>query len=195
MFGATSSPSCSSFALRRTAEDNKHEFSEDVVRTVKRKFYVDDCLKSVKSVENAVEVVDQLREILSKGGFRLTKWSCNRSEVLDTIPQVERAPSVVDLDLDKDKLPMQRTLGLHWDMQSDKFMFKVAFKDRPNTRRGILSLTSSVHDPLGFVAPVVLPAKKLLQDLCREKRGWTIQSVTAMVKVGRNGRISWPIFH
>ena len=85
---------------------------------------------------------------------------------------VEKAPSVVDLDLDKDKLPMQRTLGLHWDMESDKFMFKVALKDRPNTRRGILSLTSSVYDPLGFVAPIVLPAKKLLQDLCREKRGW-----------------------
>ena len=172
LFGATSSPSSSSFALRRTAEDNKGEFSEDVVKTVKRNFYVDDCLKSVKSVENAVEVVDQLREILSKGGFRLTKWSCNRSEVLDTIPQDEKAPSVVNLDLDKDKLPMQRTLGLHWDMESDKFMFKVALKDRPNIRRGILSLTSSVYDPLGFVAPVVLPAKKLLQDLCREKRGW-----------------------
>ena len=51
-------------------------------------------------------------------------------------------------------------------------MFKVALKDRPNTRRGILSLTSSVYDPLGFVAPGVLPAKKLLQDLCREKQEW-----------------------
>ena len=172
LFGATSSPSCSSFALRRTAEDNIAEFSEEVVKTVKRNFYVDDCLKSVKSVGNAVEVVDQLREILSKGGFRLTMWSYNRSEVLDAIPQDEKAPSVLDLDLDKDKLPMQRTLGLHWDMESDKFIFKVALKDRPNTRRGILSLTSSVYDPLGFVAPIVLPAKKLLQDLCREKRGW-----------------------
>jgi len=91
---------------------------------------------------------------------------------MDTIPQIDKAPSVVDLDLDKDKLPMQRTLGLHWDMESDKFMFKVALKDKPNTHRSILSLTSSVYDPLGFVAPVVLPAKKLLQDLCREKRGW-----------------------
>ena len=60
LFGATSSPSCSSFALRRTAEDNTGEFSEEVVKTVKRNFYVDDCLKSVKSVGNAVEVVDQL---------------------------------------------------------------------------------------------------------------------------------------
>ena len=76
LFGATSSPICSSFALRRTTEDNTSEFSEDAVKTVKRNFYVDDCLKSVRSVGNAVEGLDQLREILSRGGFRLTKWSC-----------------------------------------------------------------------------------------------------------------------
>ena len=128
LFGVTSSPSCSSLALRRTAEDNVGEFSEDIVKTVKRNFYVDDCLKSVRSVGNAVEVVDQLREILSRGGFRLTKWSCNRSEVLDKIPQDEKAPSVLDLDLDKDKLPVKRTLGLHWNMENDKFMSRLLLK-------------------------------------------------------------------
>ena len=60
LFGATSSPSCSSLALRRTAKDNVGEFSEDRVKTVKRNFYVDDCLKLVGSIGNAVEVTDQL---------------------------------------------------------------------------------------------------------------------------------------
>ena len=172
LFGATSSPSCSSFALRKTAEDNKGEFSEEIVKIVKRTFYVDDCLKLVKSAENAVEVVDRLREILSKGGFRLRKWSCNSLEVLNTVPQSERAQPVLDLDLDKDKLPMQCTLGLHWYIESDQFIFKVALKDRPNTRCGILSLTCSVYDPFGFVAPIILPAKKLSQELCKQKLGW-----------------------
>ena len=36
------------------------------------------------------------------------------------------------------------------------------------TRWGILSLVSSVYDPLGFAAPFTLPAKALLQDLCRQ---------------------------
>ena len=60
LFGVTSSPSCSSLALKRTAEDNVGEFSEDIVETVKRNFYVNDCLKSVRSIGNAVKVVDQL---------------------------------------------------------------------------------------------------------------------------------------
>ena len=66
LFGATSSPSCCNFALKRTAEDNKGQFPEEVVRTVKRNFYVDDCLKSVKSAKNAVEFMHQLRSILFK---------------------------------------------------------------------------------------------------------------------------------
>lgn len=39
------------------------------------------------------------------------------------------------------------------------------------SRRGILSVIS-VYDPLGFAAPFTLPAKKILQDLCREGVGW-----------------------
>ena len=38
------------------------------------------------------------------------------------------------------------------------------------TRRGILSVISSIYDPLGFVAPLILPAKAILRDLCR--KGW-----------------------
>ena len=101
-----------------------------MVRTVKRNFYVDDCLKSVKSAKNAVEFVHQLRSILSKGGFRLTKWLSNSSEVLDCIPRVERAPSVLRLDLDKVNSPIQRTLGLEWDLEKDEFTFKVIYPKR-----------------------------------------------------------------
>ncbi|XP_039608830.1 uncharacterized protein LOC120528756, partial [Polypterus senegalus] len=44
--------------------------------------------------------------------------------------------------------------------------------NKPATRRGILSVVSSVYDPLGFLAPALLPAKLILRDLCKEKCGW-----------------------
>jgi hypothetical protein len=40
------------------------------------------------------------------------------------------------------------------------------------TRRGILSTISSIYDPLGLVAPVLLVGKQLLQELCREGTDW-----------------------
>ena len=96
----------------------------------------------------------QLRDLLSKGGFRLTKWLRNNSKVLNFILHEERAPSLLDLDLDKDKPPIQRALGLHWNMETDMFTFKVNLKEKPNTHKGILSLTSSLYNPLGLIAPI-----------------------------------------
>ena len=45
-------------------------------------------------------------------------------------------------------------------------------KDKPLTRRGLLSIVSSTYDPLGFSALSVLSAKIMLQDLCRRKLNW-----------------------
>ena len=44
LFGATSSPSCSNFALRKTPDDNSSDFDDIVTDAVKRSFYVDNCL-------------------------------------------------------------------------------------------------------------------------------------------------------
>ena len=38
LFGATSSPCCANFALRKTADDNKEDFDKIITDTVKRNF-------------------------------------------------------------------------------------------------------------------------------------------------------------
>jgi hypothetical protein len=43
---------------------------------------------------------------------------------------------------------------------------------KAETRREILSFVASVYDPLGLVAPVVLPAKRMLQELWPSGCGW-----------------------
>eukprot|EP00057_Strongylocentrotus_purpuratus_P002697 XP_003725052.1 PREDICTED: uncharacterized protein LOC100888496 [Strongylocentrotus purpuratus] len=170
LFGATSSPSCASYALRKTANDNKDTLPENVIKTVQENFYVDDCLKSVPTTKEAVELVGDLCDLLQKGGFRLTKWMSNELEVLSSIPEPERAKSIVNLDLDD--LPIERTLGVLWNVSSDSFEFQVNIKEKPTTRRGILSAVSSLYDPLGFLAPFILRAKLLLQSLCRRGLDW-----------------------
>ena len=172
LFGATSSPSCASFALRKCADDNQKHFSPKAVNTVLNNFYVDDCLVSVGSEEEAVSLYEELCALCAKGGFQLTKWISNRRTVLAAIPQQERAAEVKDLDLDNGTLPVERALGVQWCVQSDSFKFKIMLRDRPLTRRGILSTVSSIYDPLGLLAPVVLSAKRILQNLCRQQFGW-----------------------
>ena len=172
LFGATSSPSCANFALRKCAEDNKGQFSQEAMDKVLHSFYVDDCLVSVASEEKAVSLYHELIAICAKGGFRLTKWISNRRDVLTAIPEEHRAKDMKMLNMDQDLPPVERVLGVEWCIQSDTFKFKIVVKDRPLTRRGILSTVSSIYDPLGIVSPVVLSAKKILRDLCRRALGW-----------------------
>ena len=61
---------------------------------------------------------------------------------------------------------------MRWHVASDTFGLKFTIKDRLATRRGILSVVASVYDLLGFVAPFILTAKLILQDLCKKKLGW-----------------------
>lgn len=49
------------------------------------------------------------------------------------IPENEWADGVKNLDLDQETLPMERALGIHWNVESDTFQFKIVIKDRPFT--------------------------------------------------------------
>ena len=98
-----------------------------------------------------------------KGGFRLTKWLSNVRNVLVEIPEHERTSSVVNLDIED--LPTACTLGLKWNEEADKFIWDVSTKfqhlvgTKPMTRRGILSIVSSLFDPLGFIAPYIMESR------------------------------------
>ena len=168
LFGATSSPCCAGSVLKKTARDFGSEFDAQTDYTVNRNFYVDDCLKSVDTVSEASRLASQLVQLLAKGGFHLTKWISNCREVIREIHK--RAPSVANLDLED--LPIDHALGTQWHVEADTLSFRVKEKLVPDTRRGMLSLVSSLYDPLGFAAALRLPAKVLLQELCRLDFGW-----------------------
>ena len=171
LFGATSSPTCTSYALKKTASDNQGEFDIQMIDTLNCNFYVDDCFKLVPSVENALNIVQELPKLLERGGFHLTKLISNCWEVTSVIPKEKRAPTIVDLDLDK--LSINCALGVRWDVEKDKFEFKVTSRGSLGTRRKVLSFVSSIYDPLGIVAPLLLPAKKFCRSYASFNLGRT----------------------
>ena len=74
--------------------------------------------------------------------------------------------------MDFDKWPPERALGLLWNMERDCFQLDISPVTKPLTRRGLLSVVSSVYDPMGFVSPFILGGKRHFQELCRMKLGW-----------------------
>lgn len=172
LFGAVSSPSCANVALRKTVEDNQDQFEPEVGNTVLKHFYVDDMLKSIDKVEEAVSLQKNVSLLCEMGGFHLTKWSSNNRDFLQEIPVNERATSLREIALEAD-LPPDRALGVEWNVEDDVFKFSVCPVESPTaTRRNILSIVSKLFDPLGFVSPFVLQAKILLHEICRQGLQW-----------------------
>ncbi|XP_057380666.1 uncharacterized protein LOC130703063 [Daphnia carinata] len=172
VFGAVSSPSTCLFALNKTAEDNSTKFP-DAAASVRTSFYVDNYLDSFRSEEEAIKRARQLKELLQLGGFNLTKCSSSSRRVLAALKPLGLANPKLDLDLDK--LPMDRALGILWDSEIDAFTFTVGEKVQSHatpTKRNLVSVVATVYDPLGFVAPVVFAMKMLTQEEWRAKVDW-----------------------
>ena len=170
VFGAVDSPCCANYALQRTALDQSKNFNEEAVRAVLRNFYMDDLLSSKPNSDGAADLAKQLINLLATGGFRLTKWMSNSREVLAAIPSSEVACDTVDLD--RNELPQERALGVKWYTEQDFLCLQPVKSGFPDTKRGILSATSSVFDPLGLAAPYVIKAKLIIQELWRRQTDW-----------------------
>ena len=183
VFGATSSPCCAEYALRRTALDNTADFDKKTIEAVLHDFYVDDLLSSCDSVPSAIKLATRLMELLQRGGFRLTKWASNSKQVLRTLPSAEPTPKI---DLAFGELPIERALGVRWDTERDLFVFTTIPTNNPSTKRGILRTVCEVFDPLGFLAPFLFVAKSFMQELWRQKLGWDEELPDHLVGVWRS---------
>ena len=136
---------------------------------VEQNFYVDNYLDSFNTEEEAMNISKQLAELLSKEGFDLVQWISSSRRVLAALPSGDLINP--DLNLDLDQLPVERALGVLWNCQLDSFSFKTLKRDAV-TKRQILSMISSIFDPLGFRSPVILTVERLLQEIWRSGTGW-----------------------
>ena len=148
LFSAISSLSCANMALKKTADDSQDSFGKEADATVKHDFYVDDLLKSQKTEESAIDLVKNVREMCASRGFKLTMFISNSRTALETIPIEDHTKGLKDLDLKFDSLPIERALGMLWNVENDTLEFKITLVDKPLTRRGILATVSSIIDYL-----------------------------------------------
>ena len=175
VFGGSSSPSCSNYALRKTAMDNEELYGKDVATILEKNFYVNDMLKSFPTAEEAITVIQQVKDICYNGGFNLTKFISNNTAVLKSIPDDSQRAAIKDGELALGCLPEDKALGVKWNTEKDTLGFTIKFMEKPSTRRGLLSMLSSIYDPLGLGAPFMLKGRQIIQQLCQEKLQWDEQ--------------------
>ena len=125
------------------------------------------------SEEEVIELRKQLSGLLGQAGFKLRKFRSNSSQVLREIPQelVEPLPKLDLVDSHTSKHP--KALGIRWDSHRDTMAVDVSNQAQFEViRRGVLGDISRTFDVLGWINPVILPMKLLMQELWSPTLDW-----------------------
>ena len=106
----------------------------------------------------AISVIVNVIQLLKSSGFNLTNFVSNHQEILNYTRQ--KPPSENKLvNLDLNQISIERTLETLWDPKQDVLRIQLINKEVPNTKRGILSLVSSIFDPLGILTLALMEPK------------------------------------
>ena len=180
VFGVNSSPFLAQFTTQEHASRNA-ELSPHASEAVTESTYMDDTLDSVETVEDGIQLYEDLSALWSTAGMYARKWLSNAPEVLQQIPTESRAK---EIDLESGDLPSIKTLGLLWMAESDAFTFWLSVDSAEvTTKRQALRCVSRLFDPLGLVAPVVISGRILLQHIWLAGVDWDDSLLTELVKL------------
>ena len=128
--------------------------------------YVDNIISGCDTEQAAENYYKEARTIMCDARLNLRSWSSNSAEL--------NAAAIKDNTAERALLV--NVLGLHWTPTSDKLHLAAKPSILPHdnlvTKREVLQDLSKIFDPLGFVAPVVIQAKMLMQKLWQLKVTW-----------------------
>ena len=140
---------------------------------IRNSFYVDDFLGGADTPQEAVDLYQELRQILSKGSFSLCKWRSSSPAVLQQIPTTLQEKQLIKDSTSPHASNSSKALGLQWNSGLDVMSPSINVPSTySNTKRGLVSDVSKTYDILGWIAPAVLSMKLLFQKLWKTGQDW-----------------------
>ncbi|GMT13136.1 hypothetical protein PFISCL1PPCAC_4433, partial [Pristionchus fissidentatus] len=160
-FGVNQSPFLLNSVITHHIREHGKNCDPDLVHQLTTNLYVDNI---IINHDNPSDILyPQSKELFNSMHMNLRDYASNNNSFLDTIQQSDRASGET-----------QKLLGLVWMPSNDTLQIKIPLSARKDkeTKRSMLSAVSSPYDPLGLIAPLLLPSKLLVQSLWNEERKW-----------------------
>lgn len=167
-YGTKAAPFLALRTMQLLASDERHNFP-DAASVILDDTYIDDIISGADTLEDAIALVNQLINLLSKAGLELSKWTSNNPHILAHISQENCEHSFLDHMQSGNPIKL---LGLQWNPSRDFFTYTINLPDSSNSKRSILSHVAQIFDPLGWLTPTVMIAKLLLQELWKTGLAW-----------------------
>ncbi|XP_075162851.1 uncharacterized protein LOC142235484 [Haematobia irritans] len=169
-FGINCAPFLAIRTLVQLASDSEVQYPKSA-SILRNETYVDDILSGGYTIDGTREAQSQLISCLQSAGFILRKITANDPQLLTHLP----SEYLYDSDFLKfSETSTTKTLGIKWNAISDTFSYAFSFEISPSkvTKRSILSAVAQLFDPAGWITPVIIQAKILMQQLWLEGLQW-----------------------
>lgn len=168
-FGTAAAPFLATRTLKQLAEENNEKYPK-AATVIKNDFYVDDLISGSETIEAAIETKNEVITVLNDGKFSLRKWTSNSAQLLNSLPAELTEQSLQKFDQNN----TTKALGIQWNPTTDQFSFEINWvTENPIiTKRILLAEASKLFDPLGWLAPVIISAKLLMQQVWLTKIDW-----------------------
>ena len=169
-YGVVSAPYLAIRCLKQIALDNVEVFPESAA-TISNDFYMDDLLSGADSIAEAQQRIGEISALMESCGFPLKKWASNKVKAIENVAKEDRVDQYLEFKEDLDHTI--KTLGIAWNFSGDTF--KISVVDNPPeklTKRTLLSYVAKIFDPQGWLTPVLIRAKLLVQELWQDKLDW-----------------------
>ena len=154
---------------------------------------MDDFLYSAENIQEAESLKYNLLSLLQKSGFKFSKRQSNMEELCERDSMVESVTA----------------LSLEWNLISDDLKLCSGFAGKEHTtitHRVILSLASSISDPLGLASPFTIRLCLILrftwqkalkswdeeipQDVAKQYLDW-LQEIQPLKELSKNRPYGW----
>ncbi|XP_069363429.1 uncharacterized protein [Maniola hyperantus] len=172
-FGVNASPYLALRTIKQLANDEADRFPIGS-RVLNNDVFVDDVVSGENTVEKALILQTELIQLCKSAGFELRKWHSNTPAIVATAQPSDshgERPEIVSIaGMENDTTT--KVLGLQWDPNADIFTFSIKASSRQCTKRNILSQIAKIYDPMGWLSPITLYAKHLMQLLWLSGVGW-----------------------
>lgn len=162
IFGEASSAYNAVRSMIQCANDHAENYPE-ASDTIIKSFYMDDGIFGCDN-ENELKILcKEVEFVLNQGHFMLKGWVSNSEKVESYLNSYDSNEIIIG---EKDE---EKILGLRWLKKSDELSISVNLDETKecNTKRSILSEIAKLYDPNGFIAPIVVKAKMLMQNIWR----------------------------
>ncbi|XP_063371441.1 uncharacterized protein LOC134659686 isoform X1 [Cydia amplana] len=175
IFGSAASPTTALYVKNENAKTHSKEYPIAAEKTIKNT-YMDDMLIALDtSEEDARRVVNDVYELNMRASFELRGFASNHPAVIADVVNSKEETSLLGAN------ESERTLGLKWNHKRDTLGFNVNFRNTPEdvingqklpTKRQVTSSAMSIFDPIGYVSPISVLGKALMQEVWRTGIDW-----------------------